>query len=150
MPCPRTAQITACPSVSSLCCNLPSYLQPPSASLSSATGIEYLMHCWAAAPSKLWWFEEHGWRYSLLWGVSVVVPPVVCGWSPACSWHWLEVLQPVYRCRMPHFTEKRACGFVAENLFCTDVACLTLLRSVPAVSSLRHADSASFHHTLSL
>ena len=35
-------------------------------------------------------------------------------------------------------------------LFCTDVACPTLLRSGPEVSSLGHADSASVHHTLSL
>ena len=35
-------------------------------------------------------------------------------------------------------------------LFCTDVACPTLLRSGPEVSLLGHADSASVHHTLSL
>ena len=38
----------------------------------------------------------------------------------------------------------------STNLFCTDVACLTLLRSGLEVSSLGHADSASVHHTLSL
>ena len=35
-------------------------------------------------------------------------------------------------------------------LFCTDVACPTLLRSGPEVSLLGHADLASVHHTLSL
>ena len=48
------------------------------------------------------------------------------------------------------FYWEASCGVIAENLFCTDVACLTLLRSAPAVSSLRHADLTSFHHTLSL
>ena len=39
---------------------------------------------------------------------------------------------------------------LVSYLFCTDVACPTLLRSGPEVSLLGHADSASVHHTLSL